>query len=186
MYCMPDSVRLRIALALFCAACSTPGAWGWQAPSAPAETEAKQEEMQGIVEKVIDGDSIKIREDGQDQIHEIQIEGTDAPEANQPYGKESADALRKWVLERKVRITWTKKDNFGRRLAQVYVGDEHINQRMIRDGNAWHFKRYNQSKELAELEEQARKAKRGLWGTDNPQAPWDYRKENRTPDKPDR
>jgi endonuclease YncB( thermonuclease family) len=57
---------------------------------------------------------------------------------------------------------------------------------MIRTGHAWHFKRYNQSKQLAELEIEAKNNKRGLWATDNPQAPWDYRKENRTPDKPDR
>jgi endonuclease YncB( thermonuclease family) len=142
--------------------------------------------MKGLVEKVIDGDSIKIREEGGSEVHEVQIEGTDAPEAKQEYGPESTEALRKLVLDRKVRITWTKKDNFGRRLAQVYIGDEHINRNMIRDGHSWHFKRYNQSKELAQAEEEAKKAKRGLWGTENPQAPWDYRKENRSPDKPDR
>jgi micrococcal nuclease len=147
---------------------------------------AKEEEMKGVVEKVIDGDSIKVREEGGSEVHEIQIEGTDAPEAKQDYGAQSTEALRKMVLDRKVRITWTKKDNFGRRLAQVYVGDEQINRNMIRDGHAWHFKRYNQSKELAQLEEEAKKSKRGLWGRENPQAPWDYRKENRSPDKPDR
>jgi len=49
-----------------------------------------------------------------------------------------------------------------------------------------HFKRYNQSKALADLEIEAKKEKRGLWKAENPVAPWDYRKENRTPDKPDR
>ncbi|MCU0708540.1 MAG: thermonuclease family protein [Pirellula sp.] len=170
-------------------------AWGQEVSKAvgsepkttePKDEEPKEEEMVGIVEKVIDGDSFKIREDGGDLVHEIQVEGTDAPELKQPYGKESAEALRKLILDRKVRITWTKKDNFGRRLAQVFAEDVSINHRMIRDGHAWHFKRYNQSKVLAELEEEARKDRRGLWGTENPQAPWDYRKENRAPDKPDR
>jgi len=158
-------------------------------PSDSVDTKSEipqTEQLIGVVVKVIDGDSIKIREEGVDTTHEIQLEGTDAPESKQAYGKESADSLCKLVLEKKVRITWVKKDNFGRQLAQVYVDENHINKIMIRDGHAWHFKRYNQSKELAELEEDARKAKRGLWATNNPQSPWDYRKENRTPDKPDR
>lgn len=160
-------------------------AGGQEVPRAE-DSDPKEEEMLGIVEKVIDGDSIKVRQEGGDEVHEVQIEGTDAPELKQAYGKESAEALRKMVQDRKVRVTWTKKDNFGRQLAQVFVGEEHINQRMLRDGHAWHFKRYNQSKLLAELEEEARRARRGLWEAEHPQAPWDYRKENRAPDKPDR
>jgi endonuclease YncB( thermonuclease family) len=197
MHCRLATLKLRIVVIMICFTVGLSPVWGWQPPSGPEKTDPKpseptqektptQEEMFGKVEKIIDGDSIKIREEGGEQVHEIQIEGTDAPEAKQAYGKESTEALRKILLDQKVRITWTKKDNFGRRLAQVYLGDDHINQRMIRDGHAWHFKRYNQSQELAKLEEEARKAKRGLWATDNPQAPWDYRKENRTPDKPDR
>lgn len=194
MYCTPSRSKMRLRLASLILL--TAGVWSFadrgslwaQPPSADKEAPAKEkeEEMKGVVEKIVDGDSIKVRENGGTEVHEIQIEGTDAPESKQDYGPESTEALRKMVLDRKVRITWTKKDNFGRRLAQVYVGEEHINRNMIRDGHAWHFKRYNQSKELAQLEEEARKAKRGLWGTENPQAPWDYRKENRTPDKPDR
>ena len=210
MYSIPMHPKVGISLGCFilAAACSSishlPSLMGSQPPSTTSnpkekgdtppkkdgdskgDGEAKEEEMKGVVEKVIDGDSIKIREEGGREVHEIQIEGTDAPEAKQDYGAESAEALRKMVLDRKVRITWTKKDNFGRRLAQVYIGDDHINRNMIRDGHSWHFKRYNQSKELAQLEEEARKAMRGLWGSENPQAPWDYRKENRSPDKPDR
>lgn len=141
--------------------------------------------MAGKVSKVIDGDSIKVK-DADGKEFEVQIEGTDAPEAKQAHGKEATEALRKLVMDRDVRVTWAKKDNFDRLLAQVFVGEEHINARMIQEGHAWHFKRYNKSEKLAVLEDQARQAKRGLWGTENPQAPWDYRKENRAPDKPDR
>lgn len=188
MYCTPTRFWMRISLWILCLV----GGALLEASDPPSDSVDKKsetpspEELTGVVVKVIDGDSIKIRQDGGDTTHEVQMEGTDAPESKQAYGEESADALRKLVLERKVRITWIKKDNFGRQLAQVYVDENHINKIMIRDGHAWHFKRYNQSKELAELEEDARKAKRGLWATNNPQSPWDYRKENRTPDKPDR
>jgi micrococcal nuclease len=55
---------------------------------------------------------------------------------------------------------------------------------MLKAGLAWHFKRYNKSEALAKLEEEAKQAKKGLWGTESPKAPWDFRKDNRTPDKP--
>ena len=135
--------------------------------------------------KIIDGDSIKVRgADGKE--YEVQIEGTDAPELKQEYGKESTEALKKMLFDSDVRVSWKKKDNFERLLAQVYRGEKHINAEMIRSGNAWHFKRYNQSQALADLELEAKKEKRGLWKAENPIAPWDYRKENRSPDKPDR
>jgi endonuclease YncB( thermonuclease family) len=49
---------------------------------------------------------------------------------------------------------------------------------------AWHFKRYNKSEALAKLEVEAKEAKKGLWKNGSPTAPWDYRKENKAPDKP--
>jgi endonuclease YncB( thermonuclease family) len=145
----------------------------------------KEEEITAKVIKVIDGDSIKVRT-AEGKEYEIQIEGTDAPELKQEYGKESSEALKKMVFDSDVRVSWKKKDNFDRPLAQVYRADKHINAEMISSGNAWHFKRYNQSQALADLEIQAKKEKKGLWKSENPIAPWDYRKENRAPDKPDR
>jgi endonuclease YncB( thermonuclease family) len=145
----------------------------------------KEEEITAKVIKVIDGDSIKVRT-AEGKEYESQIEGTDAPELKQEYGKESSEALKKMVFDSDVRVSWKKKDNFDRPLAQVYRGDKHINAEMISSGNAWHFKRYNQSQALADLEIQAKKEKKGLWKSENPIAPWDYRKENRAPDKPDR
>lgn len=165
------------------------GASGKQESSGQSKEQEKSPEVEESIEasvtKVIDGDSVKVKS-AEGKEYEVQIEGTDAPELKQAYGKESTAALKKLLGDSKLRVTWLKKDNFERPLAQIYVGDMHVNAEMIRTGNAWHFKRYNQSKELADLEIEAKKEKRGLWGTDNPQAPWDYRKENRTPDKPDR
>ena len=122
------------------------------------EPPAKEESIEGNVTKVIDGDSIKVRT-SEGMEYEVQLEGTDAPELKQPFGKESAEALQKMLGTSKVKVTWQKKDNFERPLAQVYVEDKHINSEMLRTGNTWHFKRYNQSKKLADLEIEAKKEK---------------------------
>lgn len=174
----------------------TPQAMGaWQqeptTPSSPKPKDGKEgkdgkeESIVATVTKVIDGDSLKAKsKEGKE--YEIQVEGIDAPELKQPHGKEATEALSKMVLGKEIKVSWTKKDNFERLLAQIHIDKSHVNQEMLRNGHAWHFKRYNQSKVLAELEEEAKKEKRGLWATENPQAPWDFRKETRSPEKPDR
>jgi len=166
------------------------GAWQQESATQSSQKpkdgkEEKEESIVATVNKVIDGDSLKAKSK-EGKAYEIQVEGIDAPELKQPYGKEATEALNKMVLGKEIKVVWTKKDNFERLLAQIYVDKSHVNQEMLRNGHAWHFKRYNQSKVLAELEEEAKKEKRGLWATVNPQAPWDFRKETRSPEKPDR
>lgn len=141
-----------------------------------------------VVKKVIDGDSVTVLELRKPEpiAWEVQIEGIDAPELVQPFGKESKAALAKLLpVDSIVTVTWTSKDNYGRLLAQVYDSSKkHINSEMLRQGMAWHFKRYNQFKELAALEQDAKSKKTGLWSATDPKAPWDYRRENKTPDRP--
>ena len=139
--------------------------------------------LEGKVKRVIDGDSILVVDD-KDVEYEAQLEGIDAPEMKQDFGKESTNALTKMLKDQKVKLTWKSKDTYERLLAQVHVEDKHINVEMIRSGMAWHFKRYNKSEELAKLESEAKKAKKGLWAQESPVAPWDYRKDNKAPDKP--
>ncbi len=141
------------------------------------------ETVVGKVTRIIDGDSILVT-DSKSVEYEVQLEGIDAPEINQDFGKESKEGLSKLLKDKTVRITWKIKDNFERPLAQIYDGDNHINMEMIKTGMAWHFKRYNKDEELAKAETAAKEAKRGLWAAESPVAPWDYRKENKTPDKP--
>lgn len=141
------------------------------------------ETMEAKVKRVIDGDSILVV-DGNDVEFEVQLEGIDAPEMKQDFGKKSTNALTKLLKDQKVKLTWKDKDAYDRLLAQVYLEDKHINKEMLSMGMAWHFKRYNKSEELAKIESEAREVKKGLWAQESPVAPWDYRKENKAPDKP--
>jgi hypothetical protein len=65
------------------------------------------------------------------------------------------------------------------------LGDTDINAKMIEDVWAWHYKEYNKDKRLAEIEKEAKAAKRGLWEDTNPIPPWEFRarqkKENGEP-----
>ena len=144
---------------------------------------ATDDTVEGKVTRIIDGDSILVV-DAKKVEHEVQLEGIDAPEMKQDFGKESTEGLTKLLKDKSVRLTWKSKDNFDRLLAQVYDGDKHINMEMIKTGMAWHFKRYNKDESLAKAELEAKEAKKGLWAKESPIAPWDYRKENKSPDKP--
>lgn len=139
--------------------------------------------VEGKVTRIIDGDSILVT-DSKDIEYEVQLEGIDAPEAKQEFGKESTEALSKMLKDKSVKLTWKSKDNFDRLLAQVYDGEKHINTEMLKAGMAWHFKKYNKDESLAKVESEAKEAKKGLWAKESPMAPWDYRQENKAPDKP--
>ncbi len=85
------------------------------------------------------------------------------------------------VFGKTVTVKKTGTDRYGRTLGNVIVGDVDANAKMVEDGWAWHFKKYNDEKRLAKLELAARKAKCGLWADDSPLAPLDYRARQKVP-----
>ncbi len=76
-------------------------------------------------------------------------------------------------------VKWDKKDRYGRVLGDVHRGDHHINLEMVKEGMAWHYKQHSKSKELAEAEDEARRAKKGLWADKSPEPPWEFRKKGK-------
>lgn len=80
------------------------------------------------------------------------------------------------IFNQKVTIEVKSRDKYRRVVGMVIVGDKNINEIMLAEGYAWHFIRYDKNKAWASLQDQARRAKKGLWRDANPVAPWDYRK----------
>jgi endonuclease YncB( thermonuclease family) len=129
--------------------------------------------LTGRVIGVPDGDSIKILVKMKQVT--VRLEGIDAPEAKQSFGNRSKQALSDLVFGKEFLVTKTGQDRYGRSLGFVSTGGIDINAKMIQDGWAWHYKKYNRDSKFADLERQARAAKRGLWAEPNPLAPWDFR-----------
>ena len=130
-------------------------------------------DLVGKVVGVSDGDTITVLVDK--KPIKIRLEGIDAPEAKQSFGNRSKQALSDLVFGKEVRVKKTGEDRYGRSLGLVSTDGIDINAKMIQDGWAWHYKKYNRDSKLADLEMQARAAKRGLWTESNPLAPWDFR-----------
>ncbi len=127
---------------------------------------------------ITDGDTFTVLTKDKKQI-KIRLEGIDCPEKGQDFGLKATTAISELCFNKNVRVEETGKDAYKRVLAYVYVGDVCVNKELIKQGMAWHFKKYNKNKELADLELKAKKEKTGLWSMDNPKAPWDWRKEKK-------
>jgi micrococcal nuclease len=135
--------------------------------------------LTGKVVRVLDGDTIEVLVDK--KPIRIRLADIDCPEKKQPFG----NAAKKYVLEvaahEIVTVDARSKDRYGRTIGEVFLpSGESLNRLLIRDGYAWHYKKYSKDKTLAELENQARGSRVGLWQDKAPIAPWDWRHKKRS------
>ena len=135
-------------------------------------------DLVGRVVKVSDGDTITVLDASKTQ-QKIRLQGIDAPEKGQAFGKASGKFLAGLVAGRDVKVQWSKKDRYGRILGTVYVDGREVNLEMLRAGMAWHYKKYDSTLAYAQAETEARAAKRGLWQEKNPTEPEVFRKAKR-------
>ena len=156
--------------------------------------EARQKEAEktkviiGKCTRVIDGDTIHVVTGGNVRF-KVRLERIDAPESDQPYGKEATDYLAKLIKGRTVRVEWVKKDRYGRILGIVYYDQpgnpnskpnrQDINLTMVSTGNAWHYSYFDQTPAYAAAESAAKEKKLGLWASDNVISPYEWRKNKR-------
>ena len=131
--------------------------------------------FQAKVVGIKDGDTFKVLYNNSEIT--IRLNHIDCPEKNQPYGKNAKWKASDLCFGKIVKIVSNgKKDRYKRLIAEVYFNNININKELVKNGLAWHFKKYSSDVEYAKLERQARKSKVGLWQEKNPIAPWDWRK----------
>jgi micrococcal nuclease len=130
---------------------------------APTEESAK-------VERVIDGDTIKL-EDGRT----VRLIGIDAPESVAPekpvqcFGPEVSAESKRLLEGKEIRMEKdvSEKDQYGRLLRYVWVGDIFVNDYLVRKGfaRADNFPPDEKYKaEFSQAQMEAKNNKRGLWG----------------------
>ena len=142
----------------------------------------KQIEMEwrGEVVRVIDGETIEVLQ-GRDTPITIRLESIDCPESTQPFSENAKSFVSEFCLGEEVTVFETGKDRYGNRLAFVnryrFFGRPNVSSRLISEGLAWHDKEHSDSETLAELEQEAKEARRGLWGGTGPDdqvPPWEW------------
>ena len=134
----------------------------------------------GKVVSVHDGDTLTILLESKEQV-KVRLWGIDAPELSQDYGRVAREGLEKLAAGQQVEFSQDSKDRYGRTVSKVTLPDgKDAGAEMLRQGLAWWYKSYaKKAEDYAQLEKEAREAKKGLWrdvGTKKePVAPWIWR-----------
>ena len=130
---------------------------------------------QARVERVVDGDTIKVRLDGRDET--VRYIGVDTPETKKPgtpvqcFGKAASAENERLVDGERLRLVVGEeaRDRYGRLLAYVYRerDDLFVNERLVAGGFATTLTirpndRYERT--FAAAEARAKASGRGLWG----------------------
>ena len=158
-------------------------------PDATSDTPKQANEITGKVAHIVDGDTIDILTDDKTTIR-IRLNGVDAPETGQPFGKNAKQYLSEKIGGQIVRVVTHGEDRYGRTLGDVYFNsvedadippgatlpDWEINRELVQHGLAWHFKKYSTDINLEMDEITARDRKLGLWSDARSIPPWDWRK----------
>lgn len=172
---------LVVLLALSCsglplAGCSrSPGSTvGAAAGQRVAQGEAPPSPFHAVVTHVDDGDTFNVRAEG-GRSYRVRLAGVDAPEVDQSFGTESRNRLRTLVFGQSIDVRPTGVDQYGRLLACPTVDGRNLCETLVDEGWVWHYRQHSNDARLAELERQARAARRGLWNDPAARPPWEHR-----------
>lgn len=138
------------------------------------------------VVSVQDGDSLQAVEvNRSDRQIRVRLYGIDAPEHDQDYGREARERLSSLVRgENNLALEYKDTDRYGRLVGVLYFGSpdgrRSVNRVMVEEGLARWYSRYG-GRELGldQAEQNARRARRGIWASGSQVAPWDHRREQR-------
>lgn len=136
---------------------------------------ARAEFFEGRVVRVFDGDTIEVLV-GRDP-RRVRLFGIDTPERGQPWAERAKQALSRRVWQKEVRVNDVATDRYGRTVGEVYADNVCVGCELVREGNAWVYRRYTDDPVLYQLEAEARAARRGLWSLPEAQRvpPWEWR-----------
>lgn len=134
---------------------------------------AYAQEFSGKVVGVADGDTITVLTPERQQI-KVRLYGIDCPEKSQAFGQKAKQFTSSKVAGKNVTVAVLDKDRYGRFVG--LVGS--LNQELVQNGFAWVYDRYCKKSFCSQWkrdEEQARKARKGLW-VEQAIPPWEWRK----------
>lgn len=123
-----------------------------------------------------DGDTVVVLDSLNNQTT-LRLAEIDCPEKSQPFGTKAKQFTSDQIYRKEIKYVVTDIDKYGRSIAKIYYDDnKYLSAELIKNGLAWHYKRYSTSEELANFENSARLQKVGLWYDKNPIEPWEWRR----------
>ena len=131
-------------------------------------------EHTGKVLNVLEGALLKVEMDG--RWMRVELAGVDSPVRGQPYRYEARAFAVRLVQDKNITVRVVDTGDAGHVVGEVLLGGgKTLNRELVAAGLAWHrtswFARYP---ELRAAQEQARRARRGLWRDPDPVPPWEF------------
>lgn len=141
--------------------------------STPAES------FRGIIRaEGTQGDLVTVSREGKPMT--IRLYGVACPVAGQPLADGATSRVLEAAMESTVTVELVGQDTAGTPVARVTLPDgRSLNEDLVRQGLAWwDAPNTPEARGLQRAATEAISAKRGLWSTPAPLAPWDYRASN--------
>ena len=135
--------------------------------------------LQGTVTHVSDGDTLWLAVGKNVKPIKVRLQGMDAPEICQPWGKEARDALKAKLLRQQVSLNTRAKDDYDRALGRVEFQGADIGQWLVSQGHAWSYHHRRDPGPYVAEQRVAEGKRLGLWaqsGVDAKIEPRQWRK----------
>lgn len=136
------------------------------------------------VTKVHDGDTISVVDLQDDSASKVRLACIDSPEAKQPQGESSTQALKALIpIGTGVELNIVDTDRYGRSVAEVLKNRVNVNQSMLLKGQAVVYHRYlsncPDTNSYIEAENVAQEQKLGFWNDSTFITPQNWRRGER-------
>ena len=142
------------------------------------DTDSKSIKKETIIGKVVaitDGDTFKLLTKDSTLI-KVRLANIDCPERKQPFSKKAKQFVSDAIFSKAVTLNVLKKDRYRRYISNVIYDDSlSLCHELVKNGLAWHYRKYSKDSILQALEDEARENKLGLWQDKNAMAPWEWR-----------
>lgn len=131
-----------------------------------------------MVVRVVDGDTIDVRMDGEDHDEKVRFLGINTPETVDPrramqcFGKQASNFTKELLTGKRVRLDpdsqADERDKYHRLLRNIVLPDgTDVNASLVRSGYAYAYVSFplnkERKKQLLRLQSEAEAMKRGLW-----------------------
>ncbi len=127
--------------------------------------------ISGTVTRVLAGDTIVVSENGSET--EYPLIGIASPVAGQPLSAEARSFTESLLLGKTVHVTPSFRQIDRTWAAKIVADGRDVRFNILLGGYAWCY--MTNEKGLKGAEKNAKKQKKGIWGTTNPVPPWEFK-----------
>jgi endonuclease YncB( thermonuclease family) len=125
-----------------------------------------------VVNHCSDGDTCRVKSSDGGQF-KVRIFGIDAPESDQPYGKEAQHFINDLLDSKTVNLN-CRGESYDRHTCDVFLNGKNVSGILVQQGYAWDYPEFSHG-QYTQLQQKAKALKLGLWKDTHPISPYCWR-----------